>query len=88
KMTLAHIPDVYTIERHSFTAPSKKESFLYHILHNHYTHYFLIQQHQHPLAYSRVSILMDHAQITNIAILPQHRANRYGEPFLRYVIQF
>lgn len=43
-MTVADIPEVYTIEVHSFTAPWKKESFVYEILHNQYSHYFLIEE--------------------------------------------
>lgn len=31
---------------------------------------------------------MDDAQITNIAILPEHRGKGYGEALLRYVMEF
>lgn len=87
-MTVADIPEVYTIEVHSFTAPWKKESFVYEILHNQYSHYFLIEENKQPVGYCGVWIVMDDAQITNIAILPEHRGKGYGEALLRYVMEF
>lgn len=78
-MTVADIPEVYTIEVHSFTAPWKKESFVYEILHNQYSHYFLIEEDKKPVGYCGVWIVMDDAQITNIAILPEHRGKGYGK---------
>lgn len=87
-MTVADIPEVYTIEVHSFTAPWKKESFVYEILHNQYSYYFLIEEDKQPVGYCGVWIVMDDAQITNIAILPEHRGKGYGEALLRYVMEF
>lgn len=77
-MTVEDIPEVYTIEVHSFTAPWKKESFVYEILHNQYSHYFLIEEDGQPVGYCGVWIVMDDAQITNIAILPEHREKDTG----------
>ncbi|KWZ65141.1 ribosomal protein S18-alanine N-acetyltransferase [Bacillus altitudinis] len=87
-MTVEDIPEVYTIEVHSFTAPWKKESFVYEILHNQYSHYFLIEEDGQPVGYCGVWIVKDDAQITNIAILPEHRGKGYGEALLRYVMEF
>ncbi|MDA7028589.1 ribosomal protein S18-alanine N-acetyltransferase [Bacillus sp. CLL-7-23] len=81
-MSTKDLDQVIEIEQHSFPTPWKKESFYHELHHNIYAHYLVIEIEEQVIGYCGIWIVMDDAQITNIAITPAYRGRSYGEALL------
>lgn len=77
------VDQVYEIEKRSFSSPWKKESFYHELHHNMYAHYLVLEVEEQIIGYCGIWIVLDDAQITNIAVLPEYRGRRYGEEILK-----
>ncbi|MRX72761.1 ribosomal-protein-alanine N-acetyltransferase [Bacillus lacus] len=82
KMTLHDIDAVYEIEHLSFSLPWKKESFYNELTNNLFATYFVAIDGEKVIGYCGLWVVMEHAQITNIAVLPTYRGKGIGEHLL------
>lgn len=86
-MEVKDIDEVYHIEKSSFSTPWKKESFFHELYHNQYAHYLVLEKDNRIIGYCGIWIIIDNAQITNIAILKEYRGKYYGEELLKTAIR-
>lgn len=77
------LDQVFEIEKSSFSSPWKKESFHHELFHNMYAHYLVLEVEEQVVGYCGIWIVMDDAQITNIAVSPAYRGRRFGEALLK-----
>ncbi|MFC1286797.1 ribosomal protein S18-alanine N-acetyltransferase [Bacillus paralicheniformis] len=82
-MNRKDLDQVFEIEKSSFSSPWKKESFHHELFHNMYAHYLVLEVEEQVVGYCGIWIVMDDAQITNIAVSPAYRGRRFGEALLK-----
>ncbi|MFC0274523.1 ribosomal protein S18-alanine N-acetyltransferase [Metabacillus herbersteinensis] len=87
KMTKEDIDSVYEIETKSFAAAWTKESFFHEIEQNLFARYLVVEHHDKIVGYCGLWVIMDDAQITNIAVLPEYRGKKIGEALLTFSMQ-
>ncbi|PAD67177.1 ribosomal-protein-alanine N-acetyltransferase [Bacillus sp. 7586-K] len=81
------IEEVYEIEKMSFTAPWSKESLYYELEQNLFAKYLVVEYEGSVIGYCGLWVIMDDAQITNIAVHPDFRGRKIGEALLRFSMQ-
>ena len=86
-MEMNDLEDVLEVETASFTNPWPKEIFYQELVYNQYGHYFVAEVEEQIIGYVGLWIVLDDAQITNIAILPKYRGYSYGEKLFAYACQ-
>ncbi|EME75351.1 ribosomal protein S18-alanine N-acetyltransferase [Bacillus sonorensis] len=86
-MSPKDVDQVYEIEKLSFSSPWKKESFYQELHHNIYAHYLVLEVDENIIGYCGIWIVLDDAQITNIAVLPGYRGRHFGEALLREAME-
>jgi [ribosomal protein S18]-alanine N-acetyltransferase len=86
QMQLADIPAVYTIETASFATPWTIDIFEREITENTFANYFVIENEGVIAGYCGMWLVIDEAQITNIAILPNYRGKKLGEKLFAHVM--
>ena len=83
------VPQVYEIEKQSFTNSSwSMEAFYHELEKNEFAHYFVVSLGEEIIAYCGLWLVIDQAQITTIAITSDYRGYGFGQLLLNYVIQF
>lgn len=87
EMKPEHIDAVMIIDRESFTTSWTKEIFMKEIAENKFAHYFIVQLADEIIGYAGMWIVNDDAQVTNIAISPEHRGKKIGEKLFYFVFQ-
>lgn len=87
KMKYSDINHVMEVEKSSFTSPWTKEIFYQEIEKNSYAHYFVVESNEQVIGYAGMWIVVDDAQITNIAIKPDYRGFRIGERLFQHIYQ-
>lgn len=87
KMQYSDINHVMEVEKSSFTSPWTKEIFYQEIEKNSYAHYFVVESNEQVIGYAGMWIVVDDAQITNIAIKPDYRGFRIGERLFQHIYQ-
>ncbi len=87
KMRKEDIDEVYQIECQSFSAPWTKESLHYELDQNLFAKYIVVEHEKQVIGYCGLWVIMDDAQITNIAVHPNFRGKRIGEALLRFAMQ-
>lgn len=87
KMRKEDIDEVYQIECQSFSAPWTKESLFYELEQNLFAKYVVVELEDQVIGYCGLWVVMDDAQITNIAVHPDYRGRKIGEALLRFAIQ-
>src|SRR5699024_7530304 len=55
---------------------------------NSYAYYFVLTYEQKTVGYGGLWIIVNDAQITNIALLPEYRGKQLGEKLLHYLLQY
>lgn len=88
EMQLTDLTDVHAVDQASFSAPWSKETYKREITDNRYAHYFVIEADGEVVGYAGLWLVMDDAQITNIAITPKFRGYKIGEKLFGYVVQY
>lgn len=83
KMTIRDVDAVYEIEKDSFTLAWTKEAFEQEMLKNEFAYYVLAETEEGVIGYCGMWLVMDEAHITNIAISPQQRGNKFGEALMK-----
>ncbi|MGP4073724.1 ribosomal protein S18-alanine N-acetyltransferase [Piscibacillus sp. B03] len=86
KITIEDLPHVVVIENESFKSPWKKRDFLHDLLKNSFSHYLVIEKDGEVAGYCGVWIVLESAQITNIAISPKHRGHQLGKKLFKEVL--
>ncbi len=87
KMQKNDIDEVYQIECLSFSAPWTKESLYYELEQNLFAKYVVVELDEQVIGYCGLWVIMDDAQITNIAVHPDFRGRKIGEALLRFAMQ-
>ncbi|HBJ00236.1 MAG TPA: ribosomal-protein-alanine N-acetyltransferase [Lysinibacillus sp.] len=84
KMVSEDVPAVYEIELASFPVPWTLDSFYYEVHENQYAHYVLaIDEDGSIIGFCGMWMVIDAAQITNVAVIEQARGRGIGEGLMR-----
>ena len=81
-MTVGDVDDVLAIERKSFPTPWSRFSFQTELTHNQFAIYIVGRTSVGMVAYAGGWLVLDELHITNIAVDPAHRGQRYGRSIL------
>ncbi len=82
KMIIDDVDDVFAIEQVCFTIPWSKESFMNEMKTNMLAEYVVAEYEGKTIGYCGMWLVMDEAHITNVAILPDYRGQRFGEKLM------
>src|SRR5690625_5946890 len=96
KMSIIDIDEVMEVEKSSFAEPWPKEIFAQEVSKNDYAYYFVAQLNNKVIGYAGMWVVIDDAQITNIAIIPQYRRSEEhtselqsrGHPVCRLLLEY
>lgn len=88
EMKLSDIIQVLDVERASFATPWTTDVFYQELIDNKHAHYFVMDLDGIVVGYIGIWIVIDDAQITNVAILPNYRGNKLGEKLFGYTVQY
>ncbi|UOQ91814.1 ribosomal protein S18-alanine N-acetyltransferase [Halobacillus shinanisalinarum] len=84
KMLPDDIDEVMAVEQATFAVPWTEETFLNEVNgENPYAHYLIIEKNGAIFGYCGLWLIIDEAHVTNIAIHPDYRGQRYGEKLFR-----
>ncbi|WP_088106089.1 ribosomal protein S18-alanine N-acetyltransferase [Halalkalibacter urbisdiaboli] len=87
-MTLEDIEQVVKVEEDSFAIPWKPAVFENELTNNKYAHYLAYEYNEKVIGYCGLWVVMDEAQVTNIAIHSDYRGQKRGEELLAYAKAF
>lgn len=82
------IDAVLAVDKACFTMPWTTDIYEREVLENKFAHYFVIEENDYIIGYIGLWIVIDEAQVTNIALLPKYRGYGIGEHLLGYGIQY
>lgn len=85
EMLAKDIVEVGDVENLSFHTPWPEEVFYHEVIHNDHAHYYVAELDEKIIGYAGMWIVVDDAQITNIAIMPKYRGYKIGEKIFQYV---
>ncbi|MBG9454395.1 alanine acetyltransferase [Lysinibacillus sphaericus] len=84
KMVSEDVPVVYEIELATFSTPWTLDSFYYEVHENQYAHYVLaIDEYNNIIGFCGMWMVIDAAQITNVAVIDAARGRGIGEGLMR-----
>ncbi|MEX3747574.1 MULTISPECIES: ribosomal protein S18-alanine N-acetyltransferase [Lysinibacillus] len=84
KMVSDDVPAVYEIELATFSAPWTLDSFYYEVHENQYAHYVLaVDADGSIIGFCGMWMVIDAAQITNVAVVEAARGRGIGEELMR-----
>ncbi|WP_394219609.1 ribosomal protein S18-alanine N-acetyltransferase [Halobacillus trueperi] len=84
RMTKDDVGAVMEVEKASFAVPWSEETFEKEMEDNPYAHYYIVEKENEIIGYCGLWLIIDEAHVTNIAIHPGHRGNKYGERLFRH----
>jgi ribosomal-protein-alanine N-acetyltransferase len=87
-MTLEDIEAVMEVERDAFSTPWDPAIFINELTSNQFAQYLVYEVEDKIIGYCGLWVVMDEAQVTNIAIHSNYRGQGHGEHLLRYVRAF
>ena len=80
KMELKDLDQVYHVDLASFSAPWKRKTYELELTENSFAHYFVVETEDAEIVgYVGLWLIMEDAQITNIAVHPKYRGYKIGE---------
>ena len=82
KMNIHDIPQVCEIEQVSFPDPWSAQTFYQELTQNPFAYYWVLVQQERIIGYLGAWLVMDEAQITNIAVRSSERGQGWGETLL------
>ncbi|MDX8047577.1 ribosomal protein S18-alanine N-acetyltransferase [Gracilibacillus sp. S3-1-1] len=88
KMELSDIDFVQTIEERSFPTPWPRYIYEEELTNNKHAQYFVATVNEQVVGFCGSWMVLDEAQITNIAIDPDYRGKGYGQGLFQYVINY
>ena len=86
-MKIDDVEQVFKVEEATFSTPWPKDIFYKEIGENEHAYYFVMLLDEEIIGYAGVWVVLDDAQITNIAVLPEYRGKKLGEKLFRYMMQ-
>ena len=86
KMELGDVHHVLEVERASFPTPWTTDIFYHELTDNHHAHYYVVEWEKGIIGYAGMWVVIDEAQITNIAVLPDFRGKRIGEKLFQHML--
>lgn len=86
-MELTDIDSVVEVEKASFDTPWSEDIFYQEIVKNQFAHYFVVEVDEKVIGYAGLWVVIDDAQITNVAIVPSYRGNKLGEKLFQFTMQ-
>ncbi|WP_405099267.1 ribosomal protein S18-alanine N-acetyltransferase [Oceanobacillus sp. FSL H7-0719] len=86
RMEVHDVPQVLEVERASFTTPWTTDIFYHELTDNMHAHYYVVVLDDRIVGYAGMWVVIDEAQITNIAILPDFRGHKLGEKLFQHVL--
>ncbi|MFZ3579557.1 ribosomal protein S18-alanine N-acetyltransferase [Virgibacillus sp. DJP39] len=86
-MELTDIDAVVEVEKMSFSSAWTEDIFYQEIVNNQFAHYFVVEVDEKVVGYAGLWVVIDDAQITNIAIMPTLRGNKLGEKLFKYTME-
>ncbi|WP_042225420.1 ribosomal protein S18-alanine N-acetyltransferase [Oceanobacillus manasiensis] len=86
KMEIADVDQVMEVEKASFTTPWTTDIFYQEIVDNQYAYYYVIEWNGKIAGYVGTWVVLEDAQVTNIAILPGLRGQKLGEKLFHYML--
>ena len=86
-MTLADVPAVLAIEQACFTAPWSEQALVREMTENACARYVVAREDGEAIAYAGMWMVLDEAQITNVAVRADRRRMGVGETVMRALIQ-
>lgn len=87
KMTVEDVEAVYAIEVASFPVPWTLDSFYYEMLENQFAYYTVAEESGEILGFCGSWMVVDAAQITNVAVVKSARGRKIGEGLMREAIR-
>lgn len=82
------VDSVMKVDAASFPKPWPEEIFIQELTRNNHAHYFIAEFDQQIIGYIGLWIVLDDAQVTNIAIMPTFRGKKFGEKLFQYACQY
>ncbi|HSU80279.1 MAG TPA: ribosomal protein S18-alanine N-acetyltransferase [Candidatus Angelobacter sp.] len=86
-MTLNDVDQVVLVENICFPTPWSREAFINEVKNNQFATYFVAEDQGQVIGYIGCWIIIDEANITNVAVLPEYRGQKIGEALLRTAIE-
>jgi ribosomal-protein-alanine N-acetyltransferase len=86
-MTLNDIDQVVQVETICFPTPWSREAFINEVKNNQFATYFVAEDQGSVIGYIGCWIIIDEANITNVAVLPEFRGQKIGEALLRTAME-
>lgn len=87
KMEVTDIDQVMQVETSSFNSPWPEDIFYQEVVTNEHAHYYVMELDENIIGYAGLWIVIDDAQITNIAVIPGFRGHKLGEKLFQYIAQ-
>ena len=84
RMTSEDVRAVMDVEKASFSVPWTEETFQKEMDDNPYAYYYVAEKDGEIIGYCGLWLIIDEAHVTNIAIHPDYRGNKYGERLFRH----
>src|SRR5699024_5876125 len=88
KMEIDDISNVGKVETASYENPWPQDIFFRALAENDHAHYFVAILHDEVIGYGGMWLVVDDAQITNIAIHPSYRGHKFGEKLFQYIFDY
>lgn len=85
KMEITDIHGVVNVEISSFQSPWPEDIFYQEFANNQHAHYFVMELDGSIIGYAGLWIVLDDAQITNIAVMPNFRGYKFGEKLFGFI---
>lgn len=88
RMTMADLDAVTAIEAATFPRPWPRDSFAHELTENVAARYFVAEVGGKVIGFAGSWIIIDEAEITNVAILEAYRGHGYGRKLMTAVMQY
>lgn len=85
-MDLSDIEAVMEVETATYAEPWQRHIFYQELSQNLQAHYYVLELDGNVVGYAGMWVVIDDAQITNIAILPGYRGKKLGERLFRFML--
>lgn len=86
-MQESDLENIMEIEQSSFTSPWSQFAFVSELKENEYARYFCLEVDGKIVGYMGLWFILEEGHITNVAITPSYRGNRWGEYLIRSVMK-
>lgn len=87
RMTPEDVEQVYAIEVATFPTPWTLDSFHYEMRENQFSHYIVAEDESGIIGFCGMWLVIDAAQITNVAVVEAVRGQGIGETLMREAIR-